>query len=218
MGFWALQTTAIAAGLAVVLTGGCNRDVRLDDQKVRSVTVRSVTLYGVTLGEQASPEQVAFAVLRAIREDFEATTAKEREAALDKQFDLCAANEIQAKNHGSLERDPFVHNVVFRWTPTVSHYVGDFETEWDKAEPRLIRRTAAPTKNAKTGAPEIEIAMEVVDPSGDANARVVMSIWMAKDKGFWRVLHLGFDPKIRSLKTTDASKILPVEVDSADPG
>ena len=170
MGSWALQTTAIAAGLVVGLAGGCDRDVRLDDQKVRSVSVQSVTLYGVTLDEQASPEQVAFAAMRAIREDFEATTADEREAALDKQFDVCAANEIQAKNRGSLERDQFVHNVVFRWTPTVSHYVGDFETAWEQAEPRLVRRDVKLAKSADDGATEYEIAMEVADPSGDPNA------------------------------------------------
>ena len=191
-----------AAGISLAIAGGCARDVHLDDQKVRSVVVRTVSLFGMTLDETASPEQVAYTALRAIREDFEATTAAQRDEALDKQFDLCAANEIQARNRKSLTRDEFVHNVVYRWTPTVSHYVGDFDTTWEKARARFRRRTMTPIERSQDGAKECELALEVDDPSGDPNARVVMLVWLAQDKGLWRVLHFGFDPTTRTVKGT----------------
>jgi hypothetical protein len=52
---------------------------------------------------------------------------------------------------------------------------------------------------------ECEVLMEVDDPSGDPNARVVMIVYLARDKGFWRVLHLGFDQTRRSIGDWGAS-------------
>lgn len=188
-------TVAIGGSLAVWC--GCGGDARLAGHKIRSASVRSVSLYGVTLDQQATPEQVAFVLLRAIREDVSAKSKEEREAALDKQFDLCAANVLQKKNRTSMPRDEFIHSVVYHWAPTVSHYVGDFETDWGQAAARLVR--SKPNPDSKTNADETEVYMEVTDPSGDSKARVVMVIWMVQDGGFWRVTHLGFDPTKRSV-------------------
>jgi hypothetical protein len=191
----AVGLTATAAG-ALVVWCGCG-DARLAGHKIRSATVRSVTHYGVTLDQQATPEQVAFVVLRAIRDDVSAKSKEEREAALDKQFDICAANVLQKKNRTSMPRDEFVHSVVYHWAPTVSHYVGDFETDWGRAAARLVR--TKPNTDSKASPEETEVYMELADPSGDPKARVVMVIWMVQDGGFWRVTHLGFDSTRRSV-------------------
>ena len=192
----AVGLTATAAG-ALAVWCGCGGDARLAGHKIRSVTVRSVTHYGITLDQQAAPEQVAFVLLRAIRDDVSAKTREDREAALDKQFDLCAANVLQKRNRTSMPRDEFVHGVVYHWAPTVSHYVGDFETDWGQAAARLVRAKAS--KNQKASPEETEVYMELADPGGDPKARVVMVIWMVQDGGFWRVTHLGFDPTKRSV-------------------
>jgi len=198
-----MRSIGAVVGLSVTTAGalavwcGCGGDARLADRKIRSAKVRSVTHYGVTLDQQATPEQVAFVVLRAIRDDVSATTNEQREAALDKQFDLCAASVLQKKNRTSMPRDEFIHSVVYHWAPTVSHYVGDFETEWDKAAARLVRATAPSDQPANPE--ETEVYMELADPGGDPKARIVMVIWMARDGGFWRVTHLGFDPTKRSV-------------------
>jgi hypothetical protein len=186
----AVGLTATAAG-ALAVWCGCGGDARLAGHKIRSVTVRSVTHYGITLDQQAAPEQVAFVLLRAIRDDVSAKTRGDREAALDKQFDLCAANVLQKRNRTSMPRDEFVHGVVYHWAPTVSHYVGDFETDWGQAAARLVR--TKPNTDSKASPEETEVYMELADPGGDPKARVVMVIWMAQDGGFWRVTHLGFD-------------------------
>ena len=194
------RAAAIALGAAIWC--GCGRDAHLAGENLRHATVKAVTYYGVTLDQNATPEQVAFVALRAIRDDFLAKTKAEREAALDKQFDVCAADAIESRNRLALSRDEFVHYVVSEWTPVVSHYVADFETGRDKAVTRMVNRGV--TKSAGDEMPGCELAMEVADPGGDPSARVVMLIWLAKDNGYWRVLHFGFDPK-RTLAVKDSS-------------
>lgn len=194
----------LVCGLAV--WSGCSRDVSLAGRNVRSVTVRAVTHYGVTLDENATPEQVAYVLLRAIRDDFLAATPEDREAALDRQFDLCAANMIQAKNRTAVSRDEFIYNVVYRWTPTVSHYVRNFETDWENAKTRFRRTAPRPMKGSDTDATACEVRMVLDDPSGDPNAHVVMVVWLAQDSGFWRVVHLGFDSTQRSIKSQNVER------------
>lgn len=190
---------ALIGGLWLTSWAGCSRDVRLADYEVPSVTVKPVSHYGVSLDKDATPEQVVYVLLRAIRDDFLGSTQEEREAALDKQFDISAANVIEAKNRSGLTRDEFVYNVVHRWTPTVSHYVHDFDTERETVIPRLVRRNPKSSQGGDAGFDQCEVAMEVDDPSGDPNARAVMIVWLARDNGFWRVVHLGFDPTARSV-------------------
>ena len=187
--------------------GGCSRDARLTGHNIREdVTVRRVAHYGVELDKEASPEQVAYVALRAIREDFLASSREERQAALDKQFDVSAAGVIAAKNRMSRNRDEFIYQVVYQWTPTVSHYVHDFETEWESAKARFVVNGPRPMKGSDASVMECEVLMEVEDPSGDPNAGVVMVIYLAQDMGYWRVIHLGFDPTRRSLVAVDAGK------------
>ncbi len=185
---------AVALGVTLLMwPPGCSRDVRLDSSELRDVSVRSVTLYGLTLDESADPETVAFAALSAVREDFEAGTDRAaRAAALDKQFDLCAAEYIAGQNESSRSREEFLLSVVRLWTPTVAHYVGDFPSTLEEARSRFVVRRVA----AKDDAPEqADVLMEVDDiPAGrDPNARVVLAVYLVRDGGFWRVSHLGFD-------------------------
>lgn len=178
---------------------GCSRDVRLAGRKLRSVTVGTVTHYGVKLDEKASPQQVAYVVLRAIRDDFLAKSSEDREAALDRQFDLCAANVLDARKRGKISREELIYNVVYRWTPTVSHYSHDIETEWEKARERFVLLAERPVTGSKNGQTECQVLMEVDDPSDDPNARAVLVVFLVKDSGFWRVSHLGFKPGRRSI-------------------
>jgi hypothetical protein len=171
--------------------------VRLAGKNVRkNVAVKPVTLYGQTLDETASPKQVAYAVLMAIRDDFLAANAIEREAALDKQFDLCAPTIIAQKYRFGQTRDESIYQVVHRWTPTVSHYVGDFPTDWETADKRLV---ALRNKNAGEGL-ETQLVIEVNDPSGDPNARVVLAVYLAQEQKLWRATHLGFATSVRSIR------------------
>ncbi len=193
-----LRLVGSVLGLSVL--GACSRDARLAGQQVRQdVTVEVKTLYGVTLDKDATPEQVAFVALRAIRDDFQAQTADEREAALDKQFDVCAPNVIQLRNRSGMDPADFLHNVVYRWTPTVSHYVDDFETDWEKAELRFRRRGVV-ARTGENAVEESQVLLEVADPSGDPNASAVLIAYLSKDAGFWRATHFGFAKNARSFR------------------
>jgi len=187
---------SVAALAAVVACGwpcGCSRDVRLDKRELREVSVRTVTHYGLTLDQAADPESVAFVALSAIREDFEAGGDKvKREAALDKQFDVCAAEHIASQNHSSRSRAEFLLSVVRLWTPTVAHYVGDFPKTMEEARSRLVLRKL---KTAEGSIEQADVLMEVDDlaTGRDPNARVVLAVYLLKDGGYWRVTHVGFD-------------------------
>ena len=85
-----------------------------------------------------------------------------------------------------------------RWTPTVSHYAHDFETDWDQAKTRLVRRDF-PSTALKIATGATKVVMEVDDPSGDRDACVVLVVWLVRDSGFWRVTHLGFETGKRSI-------------------
>jgi hypothetical protein len=195
---------ASIAALVIACAGGCSRDVRLAGRAVPHVQVRAVSHYGLTLDSRASPEQVGFVLLRAIREDVEAKTAAEREKALAVQFDLAAANVIQARNKTKMARDEFIYNVVYRWAPTVSHYVAQFDLEWEKMQPRLVRLDRAADQGAAPG--ECEVLMQLDDPGGDANAGAVLVVWLVQDSGLWRVTHLGFKPGMRKLQAASAPR------------
>jgi hypothetical protein len=174
-----------------MLAGGCARDVRLSGKKLREVQVKPVSHFGLTLDEKATPVQVAFAALQAIKADAGAKTEAEREAALDIQFDLAAANEISAREQDGLERQELLYTVVHHWTPTVLYYVQDFPVTLDEAGQRIVERSVSDD--------EAELAMVVNAPGAAPSAQVVMLIWLAKDKGLWRVLHFGFDGRVRSV-------------------
>ena len=196
-----LRSTLASAAAIGIIAGicGCGHDTRLSGKNVPSVKVGTVTMYDVVLDPNASPEQVAYVALRAMREDFFAKSVAEREAALFKQFDLCAADEIAERNRASLPRDEFIYNVVYRWTPTVSHYAADLPTDWASAGGRLVRRaskTAAGTAIATSAADdEAEVVLEVHRPGDDPASKVVLVVWLAKDNGYWRVMPPGFDRK-----------------------
>ena len=201
---WAMPT------LLFLTSSGCSRDVRLAGRKIPSVAVRAVTHYGMTLNEQASPEQVAYVLLRAIRDDVLAESNDRREAALERQFDVCAANVLQERNRTSLVRDEYVYNRVYRWTPMVSHYIHDFPTDWESAKARLVGQGLKTQRSATSDGVQHRVFMGVEDPSGEAQARVVLAILLVRDSGFWRVFHIGFDPTRRSLgekaSTVDPAK------------
>lgn len=196
-----LLTKAGCMGLAawaIALGCGCGEgDVRFGGLKVRKVTVRPVTIYGMNLDASATPEQVAFSALQAIRDDFQAENGEERAKAIDAQFDLAAAGLIAKRNRTKLDNDEWVHDVVYHWTPTIAYYAGDFPKTLEEAQGRLVRREGKDD--------EIELAMKVADPSGNANAAAVMRIFLAKDTGMWRVLHFGFD-RAREIRTASAGK------------
>ncbi|MFQ5413435.1 MAG: hypothetical protein ACE5E6_03155 [Phycisphaerae bacterium] len=175
---------------------GCRRNVRLADEHIRHATVRVVEHYGIRLDRDATPKQVAYVLLRAVYDDFRADTPAERDAAMDVEFDVCAADELARTNTTSMTRDEFITMVVRLWTPTLAHYVGSFPRSWEEADRRLV---VSPIARAPRKSEMVGVKMVAADPSGDPNADVVVVVWMVKDDRFWRVTHTGFDVGKRSI-------------------
>lgn len=199
----------LAAVLAWGLCSGCKRDVRLAGRDIPDVTVQTVTHYGLTLDEEATPQQVTYVLLRAIRDDFLATDQAARDAAIDRQLEVSAANEIYRLHPPTLDRAGTVYKVVHRWTPTIAHYVSDLETDWEKALGRFRLRGPQPAADSATGATECQIIMELADPSGDPKANVLLVVGLVQDSGYWRVFRVGFTPTKRSLKASSAASTGP---------
>jgi hypothetical protein len=194
---------ALLTGVVGLALPGCERDARLAGRNIpENVQVHTVTHYGQTLDENASPEQVAFVLLRAVADDFEAKTPEAREKALAVQFDICAAGALAKSKSPSRLLDEHIYNVVYHWTPTISHYIPDFPKDWASAQSRLVRRDAAESAAGE----ECEVRLQVDDPDTirdgkpDPNASVVIVIWMVKDGGYWRVTHPGFEQRDRPLE------------------
>ncbi len=193
-----------AVSAAIGFSAGCSQDARLADKVIPDdVQVRTVSHYGLTLDQNATPEQVTFVLLNAIRDDFLASTPDERKKALDVQFDVSAANEIRKINaFGRTPREQ-LYRVVYHWTPVVAYYVQDIDTDWEKAKARFRKQKPQKTKQGIEGC---RVFLELADPSGTPNARVVLNTVLVKDSGYWRVRTLSFVPGARTLKPRVASK------------
>ncbi len=204
LGIRVWMVVLVAAGAT-----GCRQDTRLAGREVPHVTVRTVTDGNVVLDRSASPKQVAYALLRAIRDDVRATSAPARQEALRRQLDLCAPDAIFGKYQQvhqrtrpqyKADRDETVYAVVDSWAPTYAYYVDSFDVEWSQAEQAMVVQDR-PKLADDAAAVEKYVLVEMADPSGDANAAAVAMLTLVKEGGYWRVLNVGFVPGRRHLAT-----------------
>ena len=197
--------SAIATG-CILLTSihlcGCGRDARLVGKDLPTdLSVRTVTHYGLTLDEKATPQQVGFVLLRALREDYEAPDKAARTAAMNVQYDITATNEVIALHPDGLPPAETIYSLVKQWTPTVAHYAAQLPTEWEKAKDRIVATNPQPSKTGREGMMECQVLYQLDDPKGDLNGRVVVYGALVQDKGFWRVRTVAFVPNRRVLAT-----------------
>lgn len=204
---WKSVAAAGCLGAVLVVTAACDRDARLAGRSLRDVTVKTVTHYDTTLDKSATSQQVTYVMLRAIRDDFKAKTREEREAALDKLFDVSAAGHLTQGSANDIDRRETVFRIVNRWTPTVAHYVDDIETDWEKARVRLKVFGLEPVKNRNDGTQQCKVITQLADPSGDPNAAVLLTIQLIQDSGYWRVAGLAFVNSRRDLNPKTATRV-----------
>lgn len=215
-----------ASLLLLVATGwvfmcGCQRDATLTGANIRKGDVRVVTDQGLILDEQAAPTQVAFVLLRAIRDEVRAEDPDARERAFQRQFDLCAPETIYQANYryytrliGSYtaDRDETVYRAVRSWAARVARYVDAFDFDWPAAERRFAQ--SAVGKAASDGSEITSVLVEAADPDGDPNASVVVKIDLTRESGFWRVRWIGFWRKDRHLGRPGPSTSAPSKAET----
>lgn len=188
-----------AGAIAMLLAAsGCQRDVRLAGRKLRDVEVKTVEYYGITLDQQASPKDVAYVLLRAMREDFQAKDTAARDAALDIQFDICAADEIVSAARSSLTRREVLYRLVHRWTPTIAYYLDSFPTTREQTNSRLEQTRIRPAKFSSAEANMCEVLLRVTGPQ---DAHAVVTITLLQDHNLWRVFQVGCVPTGPEIKS-----------------
>ena len=204
----------IGLAVSVMPLGGC-QDPDLADQEIPHLAIEAVTTpYGVTLDENASPQQVVYAFLRAARDDFLAAQAgrsDEQKAAFFLQIQLAAANRIKrnldrlyARDRLPVEhnRDEAVYKAARAWTPVVAHYIEDFAG--DEAAMTAAMRTQ---EQRRDGKPEASVLYDV--SRDDSAATVLATLVREADddgKSYWRILRVGFARPARTASASSSSR------------
>ena len=189
------------------LMPGCRRQARATGRELRQPEVKTVSPYGVTLDPDASPQLVTYVLLRALKDDVRAPDAAAREAALDTQFDLCAAEHIGKANVLRYEPAEHLDRWVRRWAPVASRYADSFGDDWEQASNKLVLR--GPTIGPSGEADRCEVLREVEEPAGTSTSRVVLAVRLVQERGYWRVLSVGYDAPHRSLAERGGVRMVP---------
>lgn len=190
-----------AVVLAAVV-GGCTSVSDAPPAKVEAVTA-----YGMTLDESATPEQVAFVLLQAIRDDVEAAQARDRERhrqAVELQYAIAAYSTIEERLLGVFSRadgtgdlgdlrEQRLYDVVKQWGAIAAHYVRSFDAEFDAAAERLrVERRGEPER--------VHVLYDVChDPSATdpaqrqpATLEIELAIETEGADKYWRVARVDF--------------------------
>jgi hypothetical protein len=137
----AIAHLALIAGLlAGGLTSGCDNSSK---EKAPPAEIKTVEAYGATLNPAATPQQVAYVLLRSIADDYAAARAKDAKAQQAAQlvtYSLCAPRTIEGRLVQTInllnpnakktslgdERDERLFKTVHLWGPVVGHYLPSF--------------------------------------------------------------------------------------------
>ncbi len=206
---WAgLRLLPLIAGLGMIGAAGCRQNI-----DVPPTEVKAVEAYGVRLDETASPQRVVYVLLRSLRDDVEASQAKDRprqKKAFETTFSLAAFSEIERRlvkamgleDKGGLAdmRGQRLHEVINHWAPIVAHYIRGFDTDLNTAVERMkvFQQPQGTTAH---------VLYEVChDPSQSDPAHrqpALLDVELAKEKSasgsqeFWRVAVVSYrGPKV----------------------
>lgn len=194
------------SGALLVGLGSCSGRDQEDAQiaRVRSLTatVRTVTDAGLTLDENATPQQVVYAVLQAIKDDVRAGNDQDiRRQAIDRQLALCAPEEIDLRfgRSRSIEsREEAIYRVVGQWGAVVSYYVDDLDANVESMTADMKVTTLPRDQANRAGTSELrKVILTLADPQApdDSTRRARLRIDVAKVSNHWRVCHIGYEPR-----------------------
>ena len=211
LGSWQLGLVLMAS-VGILAMTGCT-----GEKPVPPAKVQTVTAYGLTLDENATPEQVAFVLLRSLADDVQAAQAHEhvkQEEALHRTFSLAAYNTIErrfieaathskARQQNSLgeKRDRKLFEVVELWGSIVAYYVPSFDTDPQQAMAKMqsiqqgkavhIRYPVAHVPSASDPAQRQEQTLDIE-----------LTQEQADGKSYWRVARIDYVPKVALSPTT----------------
>ena len=188
--------------LAAALAGCQNQEA--PPETLKAIVVGPVELYGLHLGAQATPQQVTYALMQALRDTAKAGQRHDRQAfkkGIEVQLQLCAPSRIYSNVDinaapaaaASPEQSAVVYKIVKLWAPIAARYVDCFEVDAAKA--------IAAMRAAQVSDKDVRVSYDVVDPTDQT--RVVFQVYLTQEPGtepghtsekFWRVYRLDYAP------------------------
>lgn len=219
MSFHTFVRLCLSCGVFAMLavTAGCGKD----EAPPPPMETKTITAYGVTLDENATPQQVAFVLLRTMADDMAAARKGDRDAqrkALDDTFALAAHDEIERRLLEAFNKDKAVKrdslgsnkaedlmNIIKLWTPIVGYYVESFDTDLDQAveHMKIVEQT-----NSKV---EIHYVVRHLPtdqhPEPDAATLAIeLTPVTAGGKDYWRVVRVYFAGPANSAATAPSTR------------
>jgi hypothetical protein len=163
--------------------------------------VGPVALYDVTLGPDAEPQQVAYVLMRLLRDDVAASQAEDwdrQRAVLQDELKLAARSRIlrNVEPGSDLSKirpedlDNAVYKIVNVWAPIAGRYVSCFTDD-------LAAMTSA-MRVRQLNANDTRVSFDVTDPQD--GSQVTFQVFLTKEPGasgkatYWRVYRLGYVP------------------------
>ncbi len=196
-----LASGALLVGLASC-SGRDQEDPQIERVRNLTATVHTVTDAGLTLDESATPQQVVYALLQAIKDDVRAGNDQEaRREAIDRQLALCAPEEIDLRFGGrrSIEsREEGIYRVVRYWGAVVSYYVDDLDGNVETMTGDMEVSTLPRGRANRAGTAELrKVILTLADPQApdDPRRRARLRVDLAKESNHWRVCHVGYEPR-----------------------
>ena len=196
---------ALAFALLVV---GCHQD-----KDIPAMKTQVVEAYGQTLDESASPQQVAYVLIRSLHDDVQAAQAHDHDAqeqAFETTFSLAAFSEIdkrlekafgavggeEGKGKGpNSVRAGKIHEVIYHWAPVVAHYVRSFDTDYEAAVAKMKSKSNKDESVARVLYP---VAHDPTQTDPDLRQDAMLDIGLVKEKAtdgeqmFWRVTRIAY--------------------------
>ncbi len=187
--------------MGALLSGCRNQDAPPEDLK--PITVGPVEMHGMQLDVDATPQQVTYALMQALRETAEAgrNRAQDKEklkALLENLLRVAAPRRIyrgfppggDPDAVPQKHRDEVVYRVVRYWAPIAARYVGSFERDPARA------MTAMRLK--QFGESDARVSYDVTDP--EDGSKMTFQVYLTpepdatKTRKYWRAYRLGYAP------------------------
>ena len=200
------------ACLMVLSVPGCD-DPSLAGKDIPSVEVRTVESHGRVLDQQASPEEVVFVLLQAVREDVQAARNLDKEAmkeALKLEASLAACEWMYANYKRTLQRmtlpvevssDVAVFKLVRMWAPLLAHYAEFFDRDYESAVEHMVAYRG-PDQN------DAVVLYDVPPTAGESPATVKLEL--RRERDYWRIRRISFSrTRAAALRAGQAARVTP---------
>ncbi len=189
--------------LGLLLAAGCRSDAPSPAREFLPPGNEVVVAYDLTLDAQATPEQVAWVLLQALREDLRHPVGSSpwREV-MALECRLADVELLRAQLTGARltaeEREHFIYDLVKNWAAKVHYYAPGLEGEFAAARRRMTVAQAVDLKLPAGHQQVCQVAYTAGRDPADPPAAAVVVIKMSRSPAdLWRVYQVHIQPPAR---------------------